>query len=155
MREVAEFLKKCRVFYVATVEDGQPRVRPFGAHLYRDGRLYFMTSANKKVYRQLLENPRLELCSYLEGEWLRLTGEAEFLEDDELKKAFLANSPERARMFYKMPRIAQKALLKKMPGLRNMLAEDMGYLEGARPFVLKNASAALYSIRNETRQLEV
>lgn len=155
MKEVAEFLQKCRVFYVATVEDGQPRVRPFGAHIYQDGKLYFMTSSNKSVYKQLVENPRLEICSYVDGEWIRLSGEAEFLDDAVLKKEFLAKSPERARMFYKMPRIAQKALLKKMPGLRNMLSEDMDYIEGARPFVLKNAKAELYSIRNETKQLEV
>lgn len=155
MKETADFFKKCRVFYMATVEDGQPRVRPFGAHLYKDGQLYFMTASNKAVYRQLVENPRLEICSYVEGEWLRLTGEAEFLEDDGLKKEFLEHSPDRARMFYKMPKLAQKALLKKMPGLRNMLSEDLDYMESAKPFVLRNASASLYSIKNETKRLEV
>lgn len=31
MGETYEFLKECGIFYPATDEDGQPRVRPFGA----------------------------------------------------------------------------------------------------------------------------
>ena len=30
MNEVYEFIKACKVYYLATVEDNQPRNRPFG-----------------------------------------------------------------------------------------------------------------------------
>ena len=42
MLEVYEFLKSAGVYYLATVEGDQPRVRPFGTiDLYDDG-LYIM-----------------------------------------------------------------------------------------------------------------
>ena len=31
MEEVYDFLKKCGVFYIATIDGDKPRVRPFGA----------------------------------------------------------------------------------------------------------------------------
>ena len=34
MNEVYEYLKKCGIFYLATVEGDQPRVRPFGAKVF-------------------------------------------------------------------------------------------------------------------------
>lgn len=36
--EIGDFLKKCQVFFIATDDDGQPRVRPFGAYLLTDGK---------------------------------------------------------------------------------------------------------------------
>ena len=30
MQELYDFLKKCKTYYLATVEGDQPRVRPFG-----------------------------------------------------------------------------------------------------------------------------
>lgn len=154
MKEIDEFLKKCRVFHVATVEDGQPRVRPFGAHLLMDGRLYFCTGNHKKVYAQLRENPKLEICAYCEGEWLRLSGEAVFEDNKAVKNAMLAAAPERARLFYKMPMIARRALLSAVPGLRNMVSAEGDYDEVMEVFYLRGAKAALYSLKNETKYFE-
>lgn len=41
MKEVYEFLKKCGVYYLATVEGDQPRVRPFGTIDLFENRLSF------------------------------------------------------------------------------------------------------------------
>ena len=44
-------------YFVATVEDGQPRVRPFGLVLEHQGRIYFGVGDQKASYRQLVEQP--------------------------------------------------------------------------------------------------
>lgn len=151
--EIGAFLKKCHVFFIATDDGGQPRVRPFGAYVVEKGEVYFMTTAGKAVYKQMKKNPRVEISGYSEGEWIRITGEAEFVDDPELRKAFVKASPERARLFYKMPKAAKKALLEKLPGLKNMFTPDSDYKKDLWPFRLNNAAAKLYSMKNETVDL--
>ena len=53
MKEAYNFLRKCGTFYLATEENGQPRVRPFGAISDFEEKLYFETNNQKKVYQQL------------------------------------------------------------------------------------------------------
>ena len=89
MNEVYEFLKKCNVYYLATVEGDQPRVRPFGtAHIF-EGKLYIQTGKVKPVSKQLAANPNAEICAFKNGAWLRVAGE--LVNDDrvEAKKSML------------------------------------------------------------------
>ena len=74
MQEVYEFLKKCGVYYLATVEGDQPRVRPFGTVDIFEGRLYIQTGKVKAVSKQLQANPKAELCAFMDGQWLRVAG---------------------------------------------------------------------------------
>ena len=76
MEEVLEFLKKCGTYYLATEEGGQPRVRPFGTIDLFDGRLTIQTGRKKDVSRQILANPRVELCAFDGERWLRLAAAA-------------------------------------------------------------------------------
>ena len=89
MEKICNFLKEAGVYYLATVEDGQPRVRPFGtAHIF-EGKLYIQTGKVKPVSKQIAENPKVEICAFKNGTWLRLAGE--LVEDDriEAKKSML------------------------------------------------------------------
>ena len=89
MEKICNFLKEAGVYYLATVEDGQPRVRPFGtAHIF-EGKLYIQTGKVKPVSKQIAENPKVEICAFKDGTWLRLAGE--LVEDDriEAKKSML------------------------------------------------------------------
>ena len=89
MEKVCEFLKSAGVYYLATAEGNQPRVRPFGtAHIF-DGKLYIQTGKVKPVSRQLAANPKCEICAFKDGVWLRVA--AELVEDDrvEAKKSML------------------------------------------------------------------
>ena len=61
MYEVYEFLKKAGVYYLATAENGQPRVRPFGTVDIFDGKLYIQTGKVTAVARQMLTTPRVEI----------------------------------------------------------------------------------------------
>ena len=74
MREVYEFLKQCGVYYLATVEGDQPRVRPFGTVDLFEDRLYIQTGKSKAVSRQIQANPKVELCAFADGKWLRVAG---------------------------------------------------------------------------------
>ena len=89
MKKVCEFLKSAGVYYLATIEGDQPRVRPFGtAHIFED-KLYIQTGKVKPVSQQLAANPKCEICAFKDGAWLRVA--AELVEDDriEAKKSML------------------------------------------------------------------
>lgn len=105
--DVVDFLKKAGTYYLATDDRGQPRVRPFGtAHVF-EGRLYIQTGKKKEVSRQMHENPRIEICAFMDGQWMRISGQA--VEDDR--------------------REARKNMLDAYPELRNMYNEDDGNTE--------------------------
>ena len=72
MEEVFRFLKACGTYYLATMDGEQPRVRPFGTIDLFDGRLTIQTGRKKDVSRQILANPRVELCAFDGERWLRL-----------------------------------------------------------------------------------
>ena len=74
MNEVYEFLKKFGTYYLATVEGDQPRVRPFGTIDLFEGKLYIQTGKAKEVSKQIQANPKVELCAFGEGTWVRLAG---------------------------------------------------------------------------------
>lgn len=120
MQKVYDFLRRVGTYYLATVEDGQPRVRPFGTILEFEGRLYIQTGRVKPVSRQLLANPRAELCAFDGDTWLRVA--AELIEDDRVE-----------------PR---RAMLDAYPNLRAMYDENDG---NTQVFYLKNAVATFSS----------
>ncbi len=75
MKRVYDFLKKAGVYYLATVEGDQPRVRPFGTVNEFDGKLYIQTGKVKPVSLQLAANPKAEICAFCEGAWIRVACE--------------------------------------------------------------------------------
>lgn len=76
MNEIYEFLKKAGTYYLATAEGDQPRVRPFGTIDVFEGKLYIQTGLKKDVAQQMLQNPKVELCAFLDGKWIRVSAEA-------------------------------------------------------------------------------
>ena len=99
MKEVYDFLKKCGTYYLATVEGDQPRVRPFGTiDCYKD-RLYIQTGLSKDVAKQMLANPRVELCAFDGQEWLRLAATAVWDEDIAAQEHMLEGYPHLRAMY--------------------------------------------------------
>ena len=124
MERVEKFLKEANTYYLATTEDDQPRVRPFGtAHIF-EGKLYIQTGKVKDVYRQLLANPKAEICACMKGEWLRVSGE--LIEDDR--------------------REARQSMLDDYPSLQSMYSADDG---NTAVFYFKNATAVFSSFTKE------
>lgn len=67
MEELKKFFTNTKMFYVATIENNQPRVRPFGNILFDENRLYINTGRKKRFYNQVMENPHVELCAFDKG----------------------------------------------------------------------------------------
>ena len=120
MERVCQFLKEAGVYYLATVEGDQPRVRPFGTVNIFDGKLYIQTGKVKPTSRQLLANPKAEISAFLNGTWIRVTGE--LVEDDRVE--------------------AKKSMLDAYPNLRNMYDENDG---NTQVFYFRNATATFAS----------
>ena len=99
MQEVFEFLKKCNTYYLATVEGDQPRVRPFGTIDIFEDKLYIQTGKAKDVSKQIAANPKVELCAFGEGTWVRVAGT--LVRDDrvEAKQHMLDNYPSLQQMY--------------------------------------------------------
>lgn len=124
MERVVKFLKDAGIYYLATAEGDQPRVRPFGtAHIF-EGRLYIQTGKVKNVSKQIHTNPKAEICAFKDGKWLRVAGE--LVEDDR--------------------REARQSMLDAYPSLQHMYAADDGNTE---VFYFKDATATFSSFTQE------
>ena len=99
MQEVYDFLKKAGTYYLATLEGDQPRVRPFGTIDIFEGRLYIQTGLKKDVAKQMLTHPKVELCAFDAGKWIRVTAEAVLDENIEAQKHMLDAHPELKGMY--------------------------------------------------------
>ncbi len=126
MKEVYEFLKKCGTYFLATSEDGQPRVRPFGTIDLFEDKLYIQTGKSKEVSRQLKANPKVELCAFDGENWIRVTAEAVL--DDNIA--------------------AQEHLLNAFPSLKAMYQPGDGNTE---VYYLQNGTAQICSFTAEPK----
>ena len=81
------------VFYFATVEDGEPRVRPFGFTMVFENKLYFGCGTHKAAYAQLVKDPHLEVCAFKDGSFVRIRGKAVMDDRDEVQKAMYESAP--------------------------------------------------------------
>lgn len=100
MGKALEFLQKSGTFYIATVEGDQPRVRPFGAVFQYEGKLYIVTNNTKKCFKQMVQNPKVEISSMnKEGQWIRLTGEVVNDDRREVKEFALESIPSLKNMY--------------------------------------------------------
>jgi len=99
MEKVFRFLKDAGFYCLATTEGDQPRVRPFGTTHIFEGKLYIQTGKIKPVSKQLALNPKVEICAFKDGDWLRIS--VELVEDErvEARKSMLDAYPELRRMY--------------------------------------------------------
>ncbi len=99
METVYDFLKNCGVYYIATLDGDQPRVRPFGTVDIFEGKLYFQTGKKKAVSKQLKLNLNFQISGMYNDKWIRLTGKAVYDDNIEAEKHMLAAYPELAHMY--------------------------------------------------------
>lgn len=121
IEKVCRFLDEAQTYYLATVEGDQPRVRPFGTALIYDGRLYIQTGRVKPVSKQIAANPKVEICAFKDGKWLRVSGE---LVDDNNREV-------------------KVAMLEKIPALKSMYSVDD---DNTQVLYFKNATAVFSSM---------
>ncbi|MBQ9416911.1 MAG: pyridoxamine 5'-phosphate oxidase family protein [Clostridia bacterium] len=99
LKDVEAFLDKAGLYYLATEEGEQPRVRPFGTAMIYEGRLYIQTGKKKDVFRQLQANPKAEICAFYDGVWLRVCGTLVRDETRDAKVAMLDKYPDLKAMY--------------------------------------------------------
>lgn len=129
MKRVYEFLKNAEVYYLATVEGDQPRVRPFGTVNEFEGKLYIQTGKVKPTSHQLLGNPKAEICAFKDGAWIRVA--CELVEDDRFE--------------------AKKSMLDAYPNLRGMYDENDG---NTQVFYMKNVTATFCAFGKQPEVVE-
>ena len=129
MKEVIDFLKTAKTYYLATTEGDQPRVRPFGtAHVY-NGKLYIQTGKSKSCSQQMAVNPKVEICAFDDGNWIRI--EAIAVNDDSVE--------------------AKQSMLDAYPMLKGRYsAED----DNTQVLYLDNATATFASFGGEPRSVK-
>ena len=130
MKEAYEFLKKCGTFYIATTEGDQPRVRHFGVVNIFEDKLYIQTGKSKKVSKQMQINPKVEICAFMDGKWLRLSGEV--VRDDRYE--------------------AKASMLDANPVLKSMYSADD---DNTEVLYFKDAKATIYSFTEEPKIIEL
>lgn len=91
MQELHERIKGA--FYFATVENGEPRVRPFGFSMYFEDKIYFGCGTHKAAYAQMMENPMVELCTFKDGSFIRVRGKAVMDDRPEVQAYMHETSP--------------------------------------------------------------
>ena len=129
MKRVYEFLKKAGVYYLATVEGDQPRVRPFGTVNEFEGKLYIQTGKVKPTSHQLTANPQAEICAFCDGAWIRVA--CELIDDDRFE--------------------AKKSMLDAYPNLRGMYNENDG---NTQVFYMQNATATFCAFGKVSETVE-
>ena len=83
MSKIGDFLRETGVFFLATTDGNQPKIRTLGAFLEKDDKVIFGVGDFKNVYRQLVNNPLVEVVACKpDGHWLRYTGKALFETDE-------------------------------------------------------------------------
>ncbi|MBE6730752.1 MAG: helix-turn-helix domain-containing protein [Ruminococcaceae bacterium] len=77
--ECRKFIKECGYFFIATVKENKPRLRPFGMIYSNEKGLYIATDKQKNAYKEIKENPFVEVGSYnlATRKWIRISAEAE------------------------------------------------------------------------------
>ena len=129
MQEVYEFLQACGTYYLAAVEGDQPRVRPFGTSHIFEGKLYIQTGKVKDVSKQIQANPKVEICAFKDGVWLRIAGK---LVRDERK-------------------IAKVSMLEAYPNLKKMYSADD---DNTEVLYLEDATATFASFTDAPRTVK-
>lgn len=92
MREVTEFIKNARTFFLGTTDGDQPEVRPIGVFHEYDGKIYTAVGKHKKVYEQIQKNPKVVICALAgDGKWIRLRAVAVDAPEEITQKVFADN----------------------------------------------------------------
>lgn len=123
VQKVYDFLVNAKTFYLATVEGDQPRVRPYGAQLLYEGKIYIMAFGETNATRQIAANQKAEICAF-KGQTLRI--QCRLVED---------NRPE-----------VGKALIDAMPALKPVLGENG---ENGVMYYLSDATASFYKMMEQ------
>jgi uncharacterized pyridoxamine 5'-phosphate oxidase family protein len=130
MNRIVEEVKKVGVFYIATIDDNKPRVRPFSSVTEFENNMYICTNNTKDVYKQIMKNNNIELSGMSkDGSWIRVSGKA--IKDER--------------------KIAKEAMLNDETGPKSLYKVDDGIFE---VFKIEDIKCIKYSFNSEPEVIE-
>jgi uncharacterized pyridoxamine 5'-phosphate oxidase family protein len=101
MKSILEFLEENPYGQLATIEGEQIKQRPFQFQLVNNRKLYFVTSKEKSVYQQILNNNEVSFCVLgKDMRWLRVNGSV-VIEDSKLIKQQIFDKRKTIKDIYK------------------------------------------------------
>lgn len=63
IEKVNDFLADAGVFFLASIDGDQAKCRPLGFHMLIDDKIYFGVGTFKEVWKQMQENPKIEIVA--------------------------------------------------------------------------------------------
>jgi len=105
LSEVLAFLQQYKTGFLATVDNGKPRVRAFGMMKLEAETLFFSTSNSKAVFKQLKRQPLAEwiVMEQKTMKTLRILGAVTFIKDQQKMEKFYEEYPILKRMYANRP----------------------------------------------------
>ncbi|MGD0781029.1 MAG: pyridoxamine 5'-phosphate oxidase family protein [Dehalococcoidales bacterium] len=95
-KEILAFITANPVGFLATVEGNKPHVRAMGTYQADENGIIFSMQSVKDVFKQLVNNPEIEVCYSANNIQIRVNGKVQPITDMTLKKEIVEKRP-----FYK------------------------------------------------------
>lgn len=110
MRTALDFLSRNKEVAFATCAGNLPKLRLFQIMRQEGATLYFATSPEKDVYRQLRENPHVEILSTADNVTVRCSGTVDFNVDGQCRQWIYNNNPVLPRLYSSYDKLAYFSL---------------------------------------------
>lgn len=102
VEKIYQYLEDAKIYYLATVEQDHPWVRPFSTVNVFEGKLYLLTGKKKGVFEQFTKNPHVQIAVMgKDGTWIQLTGILKYDQRIEPLKAMEEKYPDFADKYNK------------------------------------------------------
>lgn len=92
-QEIIDFMRANQVSYLATVENGEPRVRGMAHYVTKDGRIVYHTGKMKDLGMQLAGDPIVETVAFDSKTQVRINARAKTVNDSALIEEVFAERP--------------------------------------------------------------
>ena len=99
MKRALRFLSQHNEVAFATSDGNLPKIRIFQIMKQEGTVLYFATSAEKAVWKELMQNPNVEVLAYADNISVRCSGMVNFNVEDDIKRWIYDHNPVLPRLY--------------------------------------------------------
>ena len=99
MQQALQFLQDHNEIAFATCEGNLPKIRMFQIMKQEGMVLYFFTSAEKAVWKEIMQNPNVEVLAYADNISIRCSGMVNFDVEDDVKRWIYEHNPVLSRLY--------------------------------------------------------
>lgn len=99
MQKALDFLRNHKDVALATCEGNLPKLRVFQIMKQEGNVLHFATSSKKAVWKELKQNPNVELLAYADNISVRCSGMVNFYVEEDVKRWIYDNNPVLPRLY--------------------------------------------------------